>query len=361
VSKRWRLWGSILLVSVIAWRLDWGQVRSAFASLDVRLWLAALGVFLLAQVASALRWQLLARPLGLSGGLGRYTAYYFIGMFFNLVLPTSVGGDVVRAWYLARQAGPAPPAGRRIAAFLSVLADRANGLAVLIAVACAGLWYYPVPLPAWVTYTVVSMGAAVAAGLAVLPFMPRLHALLPHRPRVQQVVGGVAVYLRHHREVVAATFLSLVVQLANVVIAWLIGAGLGLAVPFPYYCILMSVVAVLTLLPVSVNGMGLREWGTVLLLSPLSVGSAEAVTLSLLTFAVQALASLGGAVFYLFGRFPRFAATVAASGPLAGSETRASEPLAATDGSPGREGRSDAQSVGGGADQGRARQPPAAA
>jgi uncharacterized membrane protein YbhN (UPF0104 family) len=349
VSKRWRLWGSLILVSVIAWRLDWEQVRSAFATLDVRLWLAALGVYLLAQIASALRWQLLARPLGLSGGLGRYTAFYFIGMFFNLVLPTSVGGDVVRAWYLARQAGPAPPAGRRTAAFLSVLADRANGLAVLIAVACAGLGFCPVTLPAWVIGTVAGMGAAVVAGLAVLPLLPHLHSRLPDRPRVQQAVGGAIVYLRHGRCLAAATLLSLVVQLANVVIAWLIARGLHLEVPIAYCCIFMSVVAVLTLLPISVNGMGLREWGTVLLLNPLGVGSAEAVTLSLLTFAVQALASLTGCGFYLFGRFPRF--TPAAEGA----------PVADAPGSPGGEGLSDAQSVGGGADQGRARQPPAAA
>jgi uncharacterized membrane protein YbhN (UPF0104 family) len=360
VSKRWRLWGSLILVSVISWRLDWGQVRSAFATLDVRLWLAAL----LAQVASALRWQLLARPLGLSGGLRRYTAYYFIGMFFNLVLPTSVGGDVVRAWYLAsrerqrpeRRSGSPPVAdapgastGPRTAAFLSVLADRANGLAVLIAVACAALWCCPVGLPTWVTGTVLGMGAAVVIGLAVLPLLPRLHALLPDRPRVQQVVGGTIVYLRHGRCLAAATLLSLVVQLANVVIAWLIARGLHLEIPISYCCIFMSVVAVLTLLPVSVNGMGLREWGTVLLLSPVGVGSAEAVTLSLLTFAVQALASLGGCVFYLFGRFPRF--TAAGEGPLA------AEAL----GSPGGEEGSDAQSVRGSADQGRTRQPPAAA
>ncbi len=356
MSKRWRLMGSILLVSVIAWRLDWRQVGSAFRALDVRLWTAALGVYLVAQIASSLRWLLLARPLGLAGGLGRFTGYYFIGMFFNLVLPTSVGGDVVRAWYLARQAGPAPPAGRRTAAFLSVLADRANGLAVLIAVACAGLWCYPLPLPGWVTATVAGMGAAALAGLAVLPLLPALQSLLPQRPLVQQVVGGAMVYLRHGWALAAATLLSLTVQLANVIITWLIGQGLGLAVPFPYYCILMSVVSVLTLLPVSVNGMGLREGGTVLLLAPLGVGSAQAVTLSLLTFAVQALASLGGCGFYLFGRFPRFTAAPPRPTAACAAGREAAEGAGAS-----MVARSDAQIVGGGADQGRARKPPAAA
>jgi len=126
------------------------------------------------------------------------------------------------------------------------------------------------------------------------------------------------------------------------VIAWLLGKGLGLEVPFAYYCVLISVVSVLTLLPISVNGMGLREVGTVVLLAPLNVGDAEAVTLSLLIFAVQAAASLCGSLFYLFGRFPRFdaAAKVAAEAV---------------------EVQADVDPVRCGADQGRARQPPAAA
>jgi hypothetical protein len=134
-----------------------------------------------------------------------------------------------------------------------------------------------------------------------------------------------------------------VVQVANVLLAWLIGRGLGLSVPLAYYGILTSVVAVLTLLPVSVNGMGLREWGTALLLAPLGVSAAQAVTLSLLIFAVQAAASLGGCVFYLFGRFPRFEAAPAAAAPAA------------------VEVRPHVYTVSGHSDQGRARQPSTAA
>jgi uncharacterized membrane protein YbhN (UPF0104 family) len=327
--------GSVVLVAVLAGRLDWGRVGRAFADLDLRLWVAALTVFLLAQAVSSTRWRILAGVLGLPGGQGRFLAYYFIGMFFNLVLPTSVGGDVVRAWYLARQGGDSP-VGRRTAAVLSVLADRANGLAVLIGVACVGLACYPLPLPPWVTLTVIGLGMATVAGLVLLPVLPRLEGWLPRRPRIRQAVGGAVIFVRHPGVLLGATLLSVVVQLANVVLAWLIGRGLGLAVPLAYYGVMTSMVAVLTLLPVSVNGMGLREWGTALLLAPLGVAESEAVTLSLLTFAVQAAASLGGCVFYLFGRFPRFEAG-------------------------GEEGRDDAYPVGGDPDQGRIRQPPAAA
>ena len=102
MKKYGRLLGSLILVGLLAWRLEWRQVASAFAQLDATYWLLALGVYLLTQGVSAARWQILGRMLQLSGRWRDYLRHYFVGMFFNLVLPTSVGGDVVRAWYLGR-------------------------------------------------------------------------------------------------------------------------------------------------------------------------------------------------------------------------------------------------------------------
>src|SRR5205823_13782081 len=102
------------------------------------LWLAALALLALAQVVSAFRWQLLARPLGFRRSLGQYTGFYFVGMYFNLLLPTSVGGDVVRAWYLDGKSG------RKLAAFLSVLVDRFSRLLILLFLACVAAAVCPV-------------------------------------------------------------------------------------------------------------------------------------------------------------------------------------------------------------------------
>jgi glycosyltransferase 2 family protein len=136
--------------------------------------------------------------------------------------------------------------------------------------------------------------------------LPWLQKVLPAHPRLTHLMDGAALYLRDRRGLIAVTILSLVVQVANIVIAWLVGQGLGLQVPPLYYGVLIPLVSVLTLLPISLNGMGLREGGTVLLLAPLGIESAPAVTLSLLIFAVYTAASLAGGVVYLFGSSPRF-------------------------------------------------------
>lgn len=341
-----RLLGSLVLVGFLAWRMDWRQLGEAFARLDLRLWAAAVTVFVGCQLVSSLRWQMLAAPLGIHGGYPRYVALYFIGMFFNLVLPTSVGGDVVRAWYLSRQGtGPgAPP--RRAAAFLSVLAERGSGLAMLVLLACVAGLVVPVPLPRWMATVLVVLGAASLAGLACLPFLGWLERLPLIGRKMGTVVAGLRTYLGRPGLLAVAALLSVVVQVGGVVQVWLIGVGLGLDVPLTYYAVIVPLVTLMTLAPVSVNGMGLRELGLVVLLAPLGVTAAPAVTLSLLLFALTVLTSLAGAGFYLAGSYPRFSAELARRSS-AGDERP--------------EEASDADAIGGGPDQGREGQPAAAA
>src|SRR5947209_6261642 len=135
-----RIAGSALLLGWLALRTDWSRLAAAFGELDWPLWLAGVGLYLAVQVVSGLRWRLLARPLQFDAPTGDYVRFTFIGMFFGLFLP-SIGTDVVRAWYL--DAG----SGRKRAALLSVLLDRALGLAVLLAMVVVAALVYPGTLP----------------------------------------------------------------------------------------------------------------------------------------------------------------------------------------------------------------------
>jgi len=95
------------------------------------------------------------------------------------------------------------------------------------------------------------------------------------------------------------------VQLIGVVSLWFLGMALGLQIPAAYYCILGPMVSLLTLLPISVNGMGVRELGTVVFLAPLGVDEDTAKTLAFLWFAVNVAVSLLGGLVYLFGAYPK--------------------------------------------------------
>jgi uncharacterized membrane protein YbhN (UPF0104 family) len=296
LGKKVRLLISALLLAWLAWHTDWGQVGGAFGRLRLEWWLAAFGLYAVTQVLSALRWQLLSRPLGFGQSLRQFTGYYYVGMFFNLFLPTSVGGDVVRAWYLDGGSG------RRLAAFLSAFVDRFSGLLVLIALACVALPFCPARVPSQVAWSVWGSGGCALLGLLLLPALTRWTGRFS---RVRRLSEAARVYLHHPGILLVSTGLSLLIQLANVLVVWLVGAGMNVPVPLTYYCIAVPMVTLLTLIPVSLNGMGVREWGMVLFLAPLGVGKGTALSLSFLWFLVFSGAGLCGGGVYLFGYFPR--------------------------------------------------------
>jgi uncharacterized membrane protein YbhN (UPF0104 family) len=325
-SKRTiRIAGSLALVGLLFWRLERGSVIHELAHVDWLWWLAAFLCYIVAQLISSIRWQELARPYGFSHSYGAYVAYYFVGNFFNLVLPTSVGGDVARAWYLGRGTG------RAGSAVLCVLADRLIGLYVLVAMACVAAMF--VPLPGWIVAAVAVAGLCGAAGLIVLRFLPRIaNPDTAKAGKLRELAAALDVYLRAPRLLIRAAAWSLFVQLLNVLMVWCLAQAIALDNLTLGYClVLMPLVTLLTLAPISVNGMGVREGGTVVLLAPLEVATASAVTLSLLWFSIFVAAGLVGAVWYLSGCLPRC------------------------------EVRNNAESVGGYPDQGRTGQPKAAA
>jgi uncharacterized membrane protein YbhN (UPF0104 family) len=301
LTKHLRLVISAALLAVLAWRTDWARIGQAFQQLRLELWLAAVVLYLVTQVVSGFRWQLMSKPVGFHGSLWQFTGFYFIGMFFNLLLPTSVGGDVIRAWYVARMDGRT---GRRMTAFLSVLVDRVSGLIVLLLIACVAAVVCPLELPAWVLGSVWGMAGGVAGTLVLTPIVVRLTARFD---RLRRLADAGRVYLRHPRLLLGTAGLSLVVQAANVALVWLLDLAIGAHVPASFYWILVPMVSLLTLLPISLNGMGIREGSMIWLLAPLGVTRDTALCLAILWFSVLTAVSLCGGLVYFLGSFPRWA------------------------------------------------------
>ncbi len=281
-----------LLMGYIGWTTDWAQVRTAFANLDVSLWIGAVVLLVFAQMVSAVRWQIFANQLGMERTFWQLTKYYLIGMYFNLLLPTSVGGDVVRVWYLNANSG------KKLRATAAVLLDRINGLIVLVAVACVAVLFAPAETPAWVPLSVYGIAGVGVGGVLGIAAFARWGRLSENRKQQLAMMWEV---VRHPRDLVVTTMLSLVVQIASAAIVWLVGQGLKADIPFGYYLVFVPMVSLLTLLPVTINGMVVREKGFAFFLAPLGISEPIAFSMSILSFAVQlAVSVLGGAV-YLFG------------------------------------------------------------
>ncbi|HEV8058582.1 MAG TPA: lysylphosphatidylglycerol synthase transmembrane domain-containing protein, partial [Gemmataceae bacterium] len=202
----------------------------------------------------------------------------------------------MRAWQL--RAGD----DRKLHALLSVFIDRASGLFVLLCLGLAGVLASPVPLPDSIRRAVFVTAACALAGVGGVG----VATLLGRRiERLQKLSTVLNIYVTNPRLALSTTLLSLVIQAANVAVLWILSLALNLDVPAAYYVVAVPMITLMTVLPISLNGIGVREGGMILFLSPLGVSDAAAVSLAVLWFMVFSAASLLGGVVYFLGDFSR--------------------------------------------------------
>jgi len=276
----------------LIWQIDWQPITSALRTTHAGWFLAALLLYGVAQVVSSYRWGLLAQPLGFHAPLTRYVGLYFVGMFFSLFLPTSMGGDVVRAWRLAGGAADSRRAPQR--ALLSVFSERFCGLLALVLLACVVAACAAGQLPAWMLLAVAGLGAGSLTGLALLPLVGR------YSVTARKAMQALSLSRGERGRWGAAFGLSLLVQAAAVLEVWFLARALALPASLLVCGVVVPLVSLLSLLPVSVNGIGVREASLVLLLAPAGVDSAAAVSLGVLWFCLLLVASLPGGLIFLF-------------------------------------------------------------
>ncbi len=290
--------------------------------------LAALVVALLGVVVRAYRWQVLLSALEVEVPLRQLTALYFIGFLFTNVLPTGFGGDPVRMYELSRYTHrTAESAG-------TVLADRFFGLIVLQAMAVVALAFgYPLVEPWMIAFTVLLfVGSLVSVwlllnqrlwqslgerlrpltslgqkqGSALSPALSKVEGKI--KGKSEGIIAGLKrFYESLHGYNVAAVGktlgVSLVFNISLITMNYLIGLSLGARVSIWYYFLFVPITSIVTILPVSFAGLGVREGAYVFLFTQAGMPRETALSLSLLVYAISIFTPglIGGIIYVLKG------------------------------------------------------------
>lgn len=309
--RRWMFWlrlaAGAVLVAYLLRHTQWQPVEAAIQGLAWSHWTVALAIYLGSQVASGWRWAELGRPLGFNFSRLRYMQLYFEGMFFNLCLPSSIGGDVLKAYWLA------PNTAGRVLAACTVLADRAVGVVALSVIGVTALAARTGSLSLAATL-LLGLGL-LAAALVAVSIGLRIWKWFAGFLRANSRAAGLAEKLMpyHDRPEVLRRSVGwgMVVQGLNVLAVAEIGRAMGLGIPLGAYCIAVPTVALLTSLPVSIGGVGVREGGLAWMLASYGVTEELGVTLGLLWFLTSIAGGLlGGTVYFLNLKRPYETASV---------------------------------------------------
>jgi uncharacterized membrane protein YbhN (UPF0104 family) len=292
------------VIAVLLWFFNPRPVLLTLSREHPLWFVATIALYVAGQVMSAYRWQLVAGVIHLRARYREFLAYYFVGMFTNLFVPGLVGGDAARAIYLGRRS---ERMGESVA---SVICDRGIGLAALFWLAGAMALAKDSALPASVTRPTAVVGALVLAGYLGLPL---LAMAIPYMPRtLRRAAGIVAPYLHRPLSLLLPIVLSLILQVSLAICQWMLARGLGLSTSLAVFLLCVPIANVFASLPLTLNGLGIRESAYLVLFGMAGMARQDAIALGLLWFAATMLGGLTGAIAFVSTPAPVLTARPAA-------------------------------------------------
>ena len=310
--RRYLLWiriavsvGTLAVIYTFIPDFDWSRLVPVW-SLSNTLWLVAAAVLtLVGFVLSTLRWDAVLWAMGMRATpLRRLFGHYMAGQFVSNVLPTTIGGDVVRVSRLAQDNGNAADS------FASVVIERLTGWLVLPIITIIGFLADPGLRELGAATTIALSIAAGTLALLVLILVaadhPRMLGRFAKRDGWRRFAGAVHTGVgRLRQRPLAALYVvgvGLLYQGAMVLAATAAARSLGMTnVGLTVLAAFLPAVLISQVLPIGISGLGVREGAFVLFLTPLGVPTEQAVALGLLIYALTLIVSLIGAPAFALG------------------------------------------------------------
>jgi uncharacterized protein (TIRG00374 family) len=297
------LLSAVFLAVLISRGKDIGDSIPTDHGLKTALLLAATVVTMLVGIVlSAWRWQEVLLVFDERVSIRTLTGHHLAGQFVGNVLPSTIGGDVLRVSRAAKTTGTGD------VAFASVVIERLSGFVALPLLSLVGFAIEPSLLQLDRSWIALMIAAATVAALVVILIVAgssRLAGRFAHRQNWMRFIGAVHVgvdRIRHEpRRAVSVLVAAITYQLSVLISVYCAIHALGVSVPNGAVLAFLPAVAAAQALPISLSGLGIREGLLVILLHPLGVPTGKAIGVGLLWYGMTLVVSLLGAPAFAVG------------------------------------------------------------
>jgi len=294
---------TLLLLFLVFSSVDLSKIAHDLKSFNLKSILLLVVLCWGGQLLCSERWRIFAASLHMKGSYRSYLLVYFAGMFFNIGLPSLVGGDAVKAYVISRKNGKSFQLG-----LASVLQDRGAGLISLLIYGSLAILMSPMSwkgIPLWGVYILSWISIAVVLWFAFRGIRLYRRFLNPmSRTLLQKALRTTADFheaLAQSNLKPGAVFrITLYSFIYSGLVLWVF-QRVTVAAMHPVeiipFCALFPLIALGTMLPITLGGLGIREWLYVEALSLVGIPRDQGLVISLATSALYLLINLGGVVF----------------------------------------------------------------
>ncbi|MEK6657529.1 MAG: lysylphosphatidylglycerol synthase transmembrane domain-containing protein [Nitrospirota bacterium] len=314
INKKWismliKIVLSSLLLTMLFYKVDVNKFYNIIKSADIMIFSFALILFFVSQIISIFRWKMLLHTEKVNIHFYNLVGYYFIGMFFNLFMPTIVGGDVVRGYYLYKKSNMGSES------VASIFVERLSGFFALMVIGLLSLiigYSYIKDKP-----VIVILLAFITLGFFAFLLLiankgvrDRVNNFIKggRLEWVRQKLKGISESIKRYRNrkdvVIRVIILSFIVQIIAISIVYFLSMSLNFNISLAYFFLFIPIVVVISMVPVTLSGLGVREFAFIFLFHKVGLGTTEALSLSLLWFSISVITSIFGGVIFLFSENP---------------------------------------------------------
>lgn len=303
--------GKVTVSAVLIWYLlSITEFSAVIASLSsaTPFWLVmAFLTLILGKLITSYRWQILLKAQRIDIPLRFLIGSVFVGQFFNSFLPTTIGGDAMRAYDTANLSKESTKS------VISVFADRLIGVFALVLLALFALLigflsgqdvsYYVIPV--MLVFILCLFGVLIMFNSHLLNIADRMLTLIQLDKvagKLREAYSSFDTLRSAPRVLVLAFVVSILLQVNVILFYYFIGISLDFGVSLLYFAMIVPVALVVLLVPFSINGIGIREGIFVFLLTGVGVDYKDAIAFSWISFGLMLTQGvIGGIVFALRG------------------------------------------------------------
>jgi glycosyltransferase 2 family protein len=287
---------SLAMLTLALRLVDINELKQSLLSIPLPTLGVVVVIFFFGQLLSSYKWWLLARSGSIEVPWLLAVRAYFLGMAVNCFGLGTVGGDLARALVLGSKSKQNPTA------LASVFADRVHGITVLAAIGVVSMVFsdrqhigseYLMLLPVCIIAVVIAWYFGPGIALAVLPKGGALHK------NMEQIAQ---VFPRDPTTISYISLISLVFHLLQIGLHQVMAAGFGIQIPWPVLLVTIPVINILSSLPISWNGLGVRENGYVFFLAPLLLSREHAIAFGVMWLLAMAISSVIGGLVLVFSK-----------------------------------------------------------
>ncbi|MBA7596376.1 hypothetical protein ES703_03346 [subsurface metagenome] len=287
-------------------KADTSKVLAILKQTDFLFIVLSIIFFLLAVAIISARWKILLSAHSIDIPFHKTFSYYLVGFFFNNFLPTGVGLDIVRGVYASNNYG------KKAECFASVISERMIGFfsILLLGIFSLPLFIVKNRFILFIFLGLVFLTILFIAGiffflkgktLKRFNWLFKIKILSKLKNKIKRLYDALYYYKKRKLVVFQTILLSFLFQVILITMAFFIGKALLVEIPYYYYLAFIPVINIASMIPITINGIGIREGLYVFLFNLASVKSSQSILISIIYLGITMVVSLSGAVIFIFG------------------------------------------------------------